>query len=130
MESVTVSVPSTSRGSAARRASGRKVGASEPEPYPDVVLPVVGFLELLRGVGQPLQSKRERKSECGECDMSRAVPVPSWGTGGTRGRGWGRRRRRGQQGLEKGCLAQGAALLHVPRPFSEQAGIPGRTAAT
>lgn len=78
--SVTVSVPSTSGSSGARRASGRKVGVSEPEPYPDVVLPVVGFLELLRGVGQPLQSKRERKSERGERDTSRAVPVLSWGT--------------------------------------------------
>lgn len=53
---------------------------SELEPYPDVVLPVVGFLELLRGVGQPLKSKRERKSERGERDTSRAVPVSSWGT--------------------------------------------------
>lgn len=39
-----------------------EAGASA-EPYPDVVLPVVSLLELLRCVGKSLQNNRERRSE-------------------------------------------------------------------
>lgn len=51
------------------------------EPYPDVVLPVMSLLELLRCIGKSLQSKWERKSEPEESERSQALPTPTWDHG-------------------------------------------------
>ena len=61
----------------AQRPGGKGVGPARArvEPYPDVVLPVVSLLELLCRIGKSLQSKRERRSEPGESERSRASPT-------------------------------------------------------
>jgi len=51
------------------------------EPYPDVVLPVVSLLELLRCIGKSLQSKQERRSEHEESKRSWVWPTSTQDSG-------------------------------------------------